>query len=306
MDSYQTRAQPLCRAILGPSGAGKSTVSNYFRKAHPPIEHDGFTEYPVLVFSTPPQVTLRSFAAEFLQALEDPYPSRGSAADLGRRIDTALSAQEGGHRVRVVVVNECQRFAESRWVHLYDSANFLRERIEKTGSSFVLVGLDSGSELIDQNEQLSRIFQETITMHPFIWENAADRSDFRGVLKSLKTELAPRYDLPSDFTDLDRAFHLYYASAGIIGILMPIIRGAATIARNKRSRVINWDMISESYIANVRGKDHRIPNPFTSRNFVPEQAPPLVSPQVIAAEKRAHAAKRQRSPRRSAREILAA
>jgi hypothetical protein len=252
--------------------------------------------------TVPPQVTLRSFAEEFLISLKDPYPSRGSAAALGSRIDRAIGKDDGGHGIRLIILNECQRFADSRWVVLYDCANFLRERIEKSGSSFALLGLESTSELIDQNEQLQRLFEETIQVDPFKWDNEDDQTEFIGILNSLRTSLSGAYSFPRDFTEPDLAFRLCYASFGLIGYLMTIIRGAAEGARKAGKREIDRALLSAAYAKHVRGKDTRIPNPILAKGFDPGNAPPVVLPRDRAELRRSTSRERQkRAPRLSAR-----
>jgi hypothetical protein len=301
-DGYQVQAQPSCTALLGCSGAGKSTVGMYFLEQHPQIEHEGWTEYLVLFVTVPPQVTPRSFAAEMLTALKDPFPSRGTTADLGRRIDRALGPQEGGHRVRLVILNECQRFADSRWVVLYETANFLRERIETSGSAFVLLGLEYGSELIDENDQLQRLFDETILIEPFSWANKRDQDEFRGILKSLSSALSQKYEFPDDLTEPDLAFRLWYASFGLIGYLMKIIRGAAALARKVGSHTITRSLLAKSYIKHIREKNSK-QNPITDKGFTSDTAPALVLPRDKAELRRstAHKRSKKRAPRLSAR-----
>jgi hypothetical protein len=144
--------------------------------------------------TVPEQVTLRSFAETLLADLKDPYPARDSAANLGRRIDRALGRDEGGHHVRLVILNEAQRFSDSRWTDLYNCANFLRDRIEQSGSCFLLSGLAHGTALLEQNEQLQRLFGETIQIAPFRWDDAEERKQFRGILKVIKASLVGSYE----------------------------------------------------------------------------------------------------------------
>jgi hypothetical protein len=297
-ESYGQVAQPVCKLITGPSGAGKSRVRKYFRDQYPKEGDD----LPVLCVTVPPEVTLRSFAEEVLTVLQDPYPSRGSAADLGRRIDIALGRQEGGHRVRVFVIDECQRFTDSRWTVLYDCANFLRERIEKSQSSLVLLGLEYGSALVECNEQLQRLFDETITIAPFNWSEKDERTEFRGILKALQASLAESYKFPVDLAEIDLSFRLHYASFGLVGYLMTLVRGAASLARKRGTKEITKDLLAEAYRKHVRGKDTKNPDPFYTANFTPVTAPAQELPRDRATEhRRATHKRRTRAPRLSAR-----
>lgn len=298
-ESYRTCAEPPCLAITGPSGAGKSTIGMYFRDNHPKVSHDWGTEIPVLWVRVPTQLTIRSFAEEMLTALADPYPSRGSAVTLGRRIDRAIGLWEGSHRCRIVCLNEFQHFVDSRWGIPYEVANFLRDRIEESGVSFVTFGLKSGLDVIEQNEQLQRFFQESIEINPFKWEEESDRTIFRGFVKSLRTSLADTYTFP-EMEDIDLAFRLHYASFGLIGYLMKIIRGAARIARKEGSNDVTEAMLAESYRRNVRGKEQLNPDPFREKAFTFETAPALVLPEEKAANRRAESVRRK-APHLSAR-----
>ncbi len=298
-ESYRTCAEPPCLAITGPSGAGKSTIGMHFRDKHPEVSHDWGTEIPVLWVRVPTQLTIRSFAEEMLSALGDPYPSRGSAVTLGRRIDRAIGLWEGSHRCRIVCLNELQHFVDSRWGIPYEVANFLKDRIEESGVSFVTFGLTYGLEVIEQNEQLQRFFQESIEINPFKWEEESDRKVFRGFLKALRTSLADAYTFPQ-MEDVDLAFRLHYASFGLIGYLMKIIRGAAKIARKRGSNHVTEAMLAESYRRNVRGQEPLNHDPFKEKAFTFETAPALVQPEERAANRRAKSARRK-APHLSAR-----
>jgi hypothetical protein len=246
-------------------------------------------------------VTIRSFAEEVLTVLKDPYPTRGSAADLGRRIDKALGREEGGHSVRVVVLQEAQRFADSQWVKMWDLGNFIRERIESSGSSIILSGLEDTDDVVDSNEQLQRLFGPTIKLKAFDWAVDDERTEFRAFLKNLKTRLSGAYDLP-DIAAIDFAFRLHYACNGLIGYLMEIIRGAAYLARQKNTRVITQEFLADSFRRRIRRKDPRMCNPFTIPDFCPENAPTQLSPHDEAALKRSAMSRgKRKAPRLSAK-----
>ncbi len=302
-DSYGNRAQPLCKILSGPSGTGKSTIIKTFEKKHPTTKGPQGSECTFLAVTVPPQATIRSFAEEFLTAFKDPYPTRGSAADLGRRIDKALGPGEGGHSVRVVVLQEAQRLADSPLIELWDLGNFLRERIETSGSSFVLSGLEYTDDVVDSNEQLQRLFGPTILLKAFDWTVANERTEFRAFLSNLKTKLSGAYDIP-DIASPEFAFRFHYASYGLIGYLMEIIRGAADLARSQKSRVITMSLLAKSYEARIRQKGARKCNPFTIPDFCADNAPPQLSPHEEAAARRAAIKGRKRrkvAPRLSAK-----
>jgi hypothetical protein len=299
-------ADPLCKAIVGPSGVGKSTIAEYFGDQHPAKEYDWGREIPNLLVRVPTQITPRSLAEAFLTKLGDPYPSRGTLGALSRRIDRALGKGEGSHGIRLVMLNEIQHFIDSKYGVPYESADWLKDRIEESGVPFIVLGLEYGLELLEQNEQLRRLFTETIEIKTFTWDSKIDREDFRGILLCLKEELADSYEFP-ELQGLDLACRLHYASFGLIGYLMKIIRGAAGLARRAQTRKVSREMLALAYNKYVRGKNTRCPNPLAEETFNPKALPPITLPGETAANRRmswTETKGKSRSPLRRDRKLL--
>jgi hypothetical protein len=78
-------------------------------------------------------------------------------------------------------------------------------------------------------------------------------------------------------SDVDMAFRMHYASYGLIGYTMKIVRGAARIARSHPRRQITLRTLSQSFAEHVWSDRLGIPNPFV-QNFDPDKAPPLKLP----------------------------
>jgi Cdc6-like AAA superfamily ATPase len=277
-----TTADPMNKAIVGPSGTGKSTVAAYFENQYPTEKHDEADVHKVLLVRVPTDVTRIGLAATFLKRLKEPYPARGSLHNLTDRVDEALSKGEGSHGIRLVILNEFQHFIDSKFGVPYETADWLKDRIEESGLPFVILGLDYGLELLDQNEQLFRLFPETIEINPFTWEDLNDRRDFRGVLREIRLNLADSYQFP-DMERVELAFRLHYASFGLIGYLMKIIRGAARLAREAETKKVTQEMLAQAYSKLVRGKKL---NPLRENAFNQKTAPQLVLPSETAAQKR--------------------
>jgi len=285
-DSCGTTADPKNLAIVGPSGAGKSTVATYFENQHPVQEHAAGDVHEVLQVRIPSGVTRMSLAATILRKLKEPYPSRGSLDALTTRVDEALTRGEGSHGIRLVILNEFQRFIDSTYGVPYETADWLKDRIEVSGIPFIVLGLDYGLEILDQNEQLFRLFPETIEVKPFSWENADDRKNFRGILQQIRLDLTDSYQFPF-MERVELAFRCHYASFGLIGYLMKIVRGAAELARDAKKKEVSEKMLSLAYEKLVRKKRSHYLNPFSDKDFDPKTAPPPIPPSETAAERRA-------------------
>jgi hypothetical protein len=82
--------------------------------------------------------------------------------------------------------------------------------------------------------------------------------------------------MPS-LSDIDLAFRMRYASYGLIGYTMKIIRGAARIARCHLRRQITLHTLSESFAEHVWSERLEDPNPFAD-SFDCDKAPAITLP----------------------------
>ena len=87
-------------------------------------------------------------------------------------------------------------------------------------------------------------------------------------------------------SDLDMAFRMHYASYGLIGYTMKIIRGAARIARCHPRRQITLRTLSESFAEHVWSERLDDPNPFIE-TFDCDKAPLLTLPSARTCVPRA-------------------
>ena len=74
-----------------------------------------------------------------------------------------------------------------------------------------------------------------------------------------------------------RPYRDHYASYGLIGYTMKIIRGAARIARCHPRRQITLQTLSESFAEHVWSERLEDPNPFID-GFDCDKAPPIILP----------------------------
>jgi hypothetical protein len=89
-------------------------------------------------------------------------------------------------------------------------------------------------------------------------------------------EQLPEYDMPS-LSDVEMAFRMHYASYGLIGYTMKIIRGAARIGHCHPRRQITLRTLSQSFAEHVWSERLDDPNPF-NENFDSGKAPPITPP----------------------------
>jgi len=275
-DSHDATAEPDCCPLVGESGSGKTTIISYFASLHPRVDHKWGVEVPVLVAKVPARPTVKSFAETLLYRLGDPLWSRGNTVSKSTRLRELIKRC----RVRLLALDEFQHFVDVRRASIVnDVADWLKEQVEEARLAIVVSGLQRCLEVLRQNEQLRRRFGSTLRVSAFRWEVKEDRTTYRAFLRAVQEQL-PEYEMPN-LADLDLAFRMHYASYGLIGYTMKIIRGAARIACSHPRRQITLRTLSLSYADHVWSERLHDPNPFGEK-FDCENAPPIALPSVTA------------------------
>ena len=271
-DSQDATAEPDCCPVVGESGSGKTTIISYFASHHPRVDHKWGIEVPVLVAKVPARPTVKSFAETLLYQLGDPLWSRGNTVSKSIRLRELMKRC----RVRLLALDEFQHFVDVQRASIVnDVADWLKEQVEEARLAIVVAGLQRCLEVLRQNEQLRRRFSATLRVGAFRWELKEDRTTYRAFLRAVQEQL-PEYEMPS-LSDLDMAFRMHYASYGLIGYTMKIIRGAARIARCDPRWQITIRTLSQAIAEHVWAERLDDPNPFTDK-FDSDKAPPLTLP----------------------------
>jgi energy-coupling factor transporter ATP-binding protein EcfA2 len=275
-DSFGSTAEPDCCPVVGESGSGKTTIISYFASLHPRIDHKWGVEVPVLLAKVPARPTVKSFAETLLYQLGDPLWSRGNTVSKSIRLRELLKRC----CVRLLALDEFQHFVDARQANIpNDVADWLKEQVEEARLAIVVLGLQRCLEVLKQNEQLRRRFGATVRVGAFRSENKDDRTTYRAFLRAVQEQL-PEYILPP-LPDLEMAFRMHYASYGLIGYTMKIIRGAARIAKHHPRREITLQTLARSFQEHVWIERLTDLNPFFE-NFAGDKAPPLKLPSEIA------------------------
>lgn len=256
-DSHETTAEPYCCPIVGESGSGKTTIISYFAGQHPRVDHKWGVEIPVLLAKVPARPTVKSFAETLLYQMGDPLWSRGNTVGKSIRFRELLKRC----RVRLLALDEFQHFVDVRQASIpNDVADWLKEQVEEARLSIVVLGLQRCLEVLRQNEQLRRRFGATVHVGAFRWDIKEEQTAYRAFLRAVQEQLQD-FAMPT-LSDVDVAFRIHYASYGLVGYTMKIIRGAARIARDHPRRQITLQTFSRSYAEHVWSERLDDPNPF--------------------------------------------
>src|SRR6266852_8923322 len=265
-DSYEATAEPDCCPIVGESGSGKTTIITHFASLHPRVDHKWGLEVPVLVAKVPARPTVKSFAETLLHQLGDPLCSRGNTVSKSIRLRELLKHC----RVRLLALDEFQHFVDVRQANIPNEvADWLKEQVEEAKLAIVVLGLQRCLEVLRQNEQLRRRFGATLRVGAFRGDIKEDRTTYRAFLRAVQEQL-PQYGMPS-LSDVEMVFRMHFASFGLIGYTMKIIRGAVRIARCHARERITIRTLSQSFAEHVWSERLKDPNPFLE-NFDPAKA----------------------------------
>jgi hypothetical protein len=228
---------------------------------------------------------VKSLADTLLYALGDPLWASGNTVSKSIRLRELFKRCH----VRLLALDEFQHFVDVRRASIPNEvADWLKEQVEEAKLPIVVLGLERCLEVLKQNEQLRRRFGATVRVGAFRWDQSEERTTYRAFLRAVQEQLSD-YEMPV-LSEVGMAFRMHYASYGLVGYTMKIIRGAARIAARHQDRKISLNILSDSFAEHVWAERIGEPNPFVE-SFDPSTAPPVnvpqaVPPQLVAGHQR--------------------
>ena len=207
--------------LSGSAGTGKTTAITQFGKTHQAIDaarHPGLTDrIPVLYVTVPPAATPRMVAAEFARFLGLPVTTRANITDIIEAVcGVAVDA-----RVSVVAVDEIHNLALStrNGADVSDTLKYFSERIPAT---FLYAGIDVEKAGLFSGVRGSQIAGRftMIPTSPF-----PRTSEWTSLIATIENALRLQHHRADTLVDL--ADYLHQRTAGMIGSLSHLIRGAA-------------------------------------------------------------------------------
>jgi len=234
-------------SLAGPSGAGKSTLVKDYAEAFPRTITQTRTIVPVLYVETPSPVTVKSMCSTMLDALGDPAAFKGTHRLIGFIQDCD---------VELIILDEFHHLIDSETNRILEKvSDWLKSLIKKTGKPFLVVGIEGKVEIILRtNPQLSRLFPVREKIQPLEYEPTRENEFVQFVVHA---EMALGMPLTNTMPRAELLYRLHYASDGIIGHIMNLMRHAVRTARNEGHETIEEVDLSRAFerrIANVLWK----------------------------------------------------
>jgi len=214
--------------------------------------------------------TVGNFASGILRDLRDPRSSRGTIGNRLFRIEKFI--QDCG--TKMLILDETQHIVD------HDSDKVLRTVsdglkgiIKRHHLACVLSGLqDDAERVVESNPQLARLFPDRTVLAPFLWneDNPDTIKEWRDLLRQLEKILPLQEN--SRLSKLETAWRIHFATDGLMGFLMTLIRESTYRALKTRQELIDNQLLAEVFYEKLAGNRRGIPNPFV------DAAPEYISP----------------------------
>lgn len=253
-------AEPECVLITGVRGSGKTTVMNSFVSDHPRKTNSEGTIVPVLSVRVPTPASTKNLVTEFLNSLGDPNPATGSVHAQTIRLRSLIK----DCKVELIMLDEFHQFLDrDSYSILYEMTDWLKNFIDKTKVPIALWGLNYSNIILKTNEQLERRFSVIEKVKPLAWQVSKGQKDTESIRRFLKY-LDAALPLPekSQLSSEEMAFRIYYATDGIIGFIMKLIRRATYFAIESELHSLNLEVLAKAYEERLSHRDPKRKNPF--------------------------------------------
>jgi hypothetical protein len=144
-------------------------------------------------------------------------------------------------------------------------SDWLKVLIKETNAPFLVVGIEGKVELILQaNRQLSRLFAVRETLEPFRWDPSDGETikEFASFVRC--AERSTEIPLSDELPQVEFLHRLHYATDGIVGNVMNLMRFAALLARRQESEALTLSLLSHAFDKRLRKHMAKRINPFTA------------------------------------------
>lgn len=256
-DHSKVAAEPECLLVTGPTGAGKTTIREIYARRYPRRRTQEGAHIPVLSTSIPVPASPKSLVTRLLAALGDPLADRGTTVGQTLRLAHLLKACG----VELIILDEFQHFIDRESNHiLLTVANWLKDLLNETNVPVVLMGMPYSDVILRANAQLERRFGAVDRIEPFGWDTPGGQAEFRTFLRFVDGALP--LEAISGLCDQEMARRVHFASGGVVGSCMKLIRRAAVLAITRGLVRVDIDLLAEVFDERFAARAGKGPNPF--------------------------------------------
>lgn len=252
--------EPQCMSLEGVTGAGKSTLMRDYVALFPRIEQKDGTRIPIFYAETPSPVTVKGMAATLLAQLGDPAAYRGTLWAMNYRLIRLMIDCQ----VELVILDDFHHLIDKETNRILEQvSDWLKVLIKETGIPFLVVGIDGKVErILEANAQLSRLFAVRQTLEPFRCDPSDEASiqEFGQFVQY--AEQAITIPLPVTISRLELLHRLHYATEGVVGNLMNLLRYSAWLTRQDNQESITLSTLAAAFDKRLAKHIKKKSNPF--------------------------------------------
>jgi hypothetical protein len=252
--------EPQCMSLEGVTGAGKSTLIQDYVALFPRIEQTDGTRIPIFYAETPSPVTVKGMAATLLAHLGDPAAHHGTLWAMNFRLIRLMVDCQ----VELVILDDFHHLIDKETNRILEQvSDWLKVLIKETGIPFLVVGIEGKVErILEANAQLSRLFAVRQTLEPF----RCDPSDEASIQEFGRfvqyAEQAISVPLPVTISRLELLLRLHYATEGVVGNLMNLLRYATLLTRQYDQESITLPTLATAFDKRLAKHLKKNSNPF--------------------------------------------
>jgi hypothetical protein len=263
-----------CMALDGRTGAGKSTLVKAYTATFPRDETGPTSQVPVFYLETPSPVTVKGMAARMLEAIGDPAAHKGPLWSMNSRLITYLKLC----RVQLVILDDFHHLIDQETNRILETvSDWLKVLIKETNVPFLVIGIEGRVEpILQANPQLSRLFAIRETLQPFSWQPTATVTNQPFAAFVQVAEAASPLPFATDLPRAEWLHRLHYATDGVVGHLMNLVRFATWLADHHQTSQLTLDLFRQAFAKRLQPHLAHKVNPFTvaaTHHFLPPPRP---------------------------------
>jgi hypothetical protein len=257
----QTASEPQCMILEGVPGAGKSTLVKSYVAANPPGDRPQGRQVPVVYVETPSPATVKGLAAKLLEGLGDPAAHHGALWAMNSRLGHFMRTCA----VQMVILDDFHHLIDTETDHVLSKvSDWLKVLIKETNVPFMVVGVPGTiRRILDTNAQLSRLFAIRETLPPLQWDSHTPETTEEFTLFMAFVERMIGIPLPTELDRADLLVRIHYATDGVVGNIMNLLRYAIALAPTPEPPALTLKLLAEAFT--MRLAEHtRKKNPFAA------------------------------------------
>jgi Cdc6-like AAA superfamily ATPase len=245
-----------CLSLEGATGAGKTQLAKAYAQQYPAYETDEVSMRPVFYVDVPAQITVKRLSEYLLHHLNDPFTQgHVTQSELDARLDGLIRTCVS----HLVILDDFHHLVNVDTPRRRDAvSDWLKVRIKNTQVPFLVISIENRvQEILEHNPQLSRLFASRRQLEPFAYDRmdakfSEQRIEFDYFVR--QAEYVTNAHLTESMARESLLERLHYATNGVVGNVMNLLRYASILAEERTTDIIGLDILSLAFES--RMKDH--------------------------------------------------